>query len=763
MSASDVRNGYYDGNRAFTWLAELSGFSVDVVNFLICQLSALFLASLFRSVLHPSKVSSAVRHTFALVIGLLFGYMCFGKHAIHIAGLPAACYIVIRTQSPAVVQRNVLLVAMTYLLCIHLIRQIYDYGSESLDVTGPLMIITQKVTSLAFSIHDGFVGKSKDLTKGQQYHAVYKMPTALEYFSYVFNFQSLLAGPLVFYKDYIEFIEGYNLLKRPVANGNLDNGSKNLQLVEPSPTKAVVEKVIGSIVCAFIFMKFDKLYPVKNMKDDDFLEQTSMGYKLWYAMMATTTVRFKFYHAWLLADAICNNSGLGFTGYSKEGYPQWDLISNIHVLQFELASNMRQAINSWNCGTNRWLRSIVYDRVPKKYGTVLTFALSAVWHGFYPGYYLTFATGALVVTAARLMRRMFRHRFQQTQLTRMFYDIVTVVTTRFVMGYCTFPFVMLEFMGSIKLYLKLYLCLHVIGLFVIFILPKFIRGERSARSSQTATVVVATQENEANKNDELAANAAEHESLTKSENFSNLTINEVVSLTKHKNVKYDDDDDDDSKIIDESANDERSKAKTKANNKSNNNLPQTLDDVELLRGNKNGNGSINASSSMTLARDAVSVQHDECEIDQLSNKIKEKIDAETKNIEEFIDKTVTETVSGIVEFKKDLMRRGGERNFKSGSCIKNSLISQDIVNGGGNGGAIINGLGNDNHAVLRKRNMRASNDDGNDVATAAAAVAGGACAGDGSGAFLKKEIEAINAVVQQANVLPAVLSNGHAK
>lgn len=52
-------------------------------------------------------------------------------------------------------------------------------------------------------------------------------------------------------------------------------------------------------------------------------------------------------------------------------------------------------------GTNKWLRMIVYERVPKKYGTLLTFSLSALWHGFYPGYYVTFISGALIVTAAR--------------------------------------------------------------------------------------------------------------------------------------------------------------------------------------------------------------------------------------------------------------------------------------------------------------------------------------------------------------------------
>jgi lysophospholipid acyltransferase 1/2 len=42
-----------------------------------------------------------------LVIGLFFSYFCFGQQAIHIAGLPAACFIVIRTQSPHIVQRYI--------------------------------------------------------------------------------------------------------------------------------------------------------------------------------------------------------------------------------------------------------------------------------------------------------------------------------------------------------------------------------------------------------------------------------------------------------------------------------------------------------------------------------------------------------------------------------------------------------------------------------------------------------------------------------
>lgn len=42
-------------------------------------------------------------------------------------------------------------------------------------------------------------------------------------------------------------------------------------------------------------------------------------------------------------------------------------------------------------------------------------------------------------------RKLFRHRFQHSEYSRIFYDILTVMTTSIFMGYLTFPFVLLEF------------------------------------------------------------------------------------------------------------------------------------------------------------------------------------------------------------------------------------------------------------------------------------------------------------------------------
>src|ERR1700733_10633474 len=125
---------------------------------------------------------------------------------------------------------------MAYLSFLHLKRQFYDHSHYALDITGPLMVLTQKVTSLAFSIRDGQELREEDAapTPLQKRYAVGGLPSALPFCSYVFQFQSMLAGPLVFYKDYEEFIEQKEQ--------------------SPSPLSPVLKKVLLSIVVALLFV-----------------------------------------------------------------------------------------------------------------------------------------------------------------------------------------------------------------------------------------------------------------------------------------------------------------------------------------------------------------------------------------------------------------------------------------------------------------------------------------------------------------------------
>ena len=117
---------------------------------------------------------------------------------------------------------------------------------------------------------------------------------------------------------------------------------------------------------------------------------------MFYLTLATTLERCKYYHAWILADAVCKMSGLGYDRSKKT----WNLVSNVDAFAFEIGLNLKESLDFWNIGTMKWLRHVVYERSPPHLRTGLVYMVSAFWHGFYPGYYITFFSGALFTFAA---------------------------------------------------------------------------------------------------------------------------------------------------------------------------------------------------------------------------------------------------------------------------------------------------------------------------------------------------------------------------
>ncbi|XP_057656266.1 lysophospholipid acyltransferase 6 [Diorhabda carinulata] len=474
----------YQGSQIFAGLTEYTGLRTDQLNFIISQFGALILSTLYRTALHPSKTRTEIRHVFGLGVGIIMGYFCFGYQAIHLAGLPGICYMIMTTQNPRVMHGMVLTVALIYLSFIHLYRQLFDYSSIGLDISGPLMVITQKVTSLAFSLHDGLTKKEEEMTHTQKYYAVHKTPNFLEYFSYSLLFPSLMAGPVIFYNDYIDFVEGNNYVKA-------QSDTRNSQVIyEPSPVKAVVKKVVTALFCAYIFVKFLPRFPIGRVKDGNFVENSTVGHLFWYLTVSLLLVRCKYYFAWTMADGICNNSGIGFSGYNENGASKWNKYSNVDIFQFEFGTSLKQSIEAWNKGTNIWLRMMVYERTTK-YSTLLTYILSAIWHGFYPGYYLTFLSGALFTFASRTVRRHVRNYFLGNTESKLLYDVMTFAVTRFVLGYITFPFVILEFSSSIMLYNKMYWCLHIGAVIVYLFLPKFVPKSEIRELSSKSGIALA--------------------------------------------------------------------------------------------------------------------------------------------------------------------------------------------------------------------------------------------------------------------------------
>lgn len=146
-------------------------------------------------------------------------------------------------------------------------------------------------------------------------------------------------------------------------------------------------------------------------------------YRFIYFNICSSGERFKYYLAWTLADVVNNASGFGFNGYDENGNEKWDLLLNVRIMEIEvrkltkkitkaiadlefififiqLSTSFKGIVDNWHIQTTLWLRSIAFERLPSG-KTLGVFVLSALWHGFYPGYYFTFILSAFLVYIGR--------------------------------------------------------------------------------------------------------------------------------------------------------------------------------------------------------------------------------------------------------------------------------------------------------------------------------------------------------------------------
>ncbi|KAK1794777.1 hypothetical protein P4O66_009975, partial [Electrophorus voltai] len=578
-----------------TWLSPLSdlvGIPLDQVNFIICQVFGLVIAFWFRLCLHPQRAGPALRHAVATLLGASLVIFCFGwlrsrftqhkkatrrtclpsrllhlptcltraqpetrqlglgtpltrslsrRYAFHIFILTLACYVILCQVSACTVHWYSLIVALGYLTACQVSRVfIFNYGILSTDFSGPLMMITQKITTVAFQVHDGMGRKQDDLTPEQRRLAVtyvhYTLfhfymetavvryvntwkrvafpsdsarPSLLEYLSYNLNFLSILVGPCSNYHDYIDFIEGRHVwrkLERLRQGSDLEHDGY-VSLPEPSPVRAVCQKLLVCVGCVVWFFVVTRSFPIVHNVDPQFVSQTPFLSRLAYAFVSIQAARPKFYFAWTLADAIHNAAGYGISGMDDKGRVSWDLVSNIHIWEIEasppsvgisenssyrvpaslgislclLANRRERVLFVGDVTRNYTCYTVCYDRAPH-YRTPLTFVLSALWHGVYPGYYFTFLTGIPITLAARAVRRNLRPYFLGSRSVKLAYDVVTWTATQFTVCYAVMPFLLLAVEPTLTYYRQapssprpplrsMYFHVHVISILAVILLP----------------------------------------------------------------------------------------------------------------------------------------------------------------------------------------------------------------------------------------------------------------------------------------------------
>ena len=346
----------------------------------------------------------------------------------------------------------------------HIYRQTVN-DPDVVDITGPQMVLVMKLTAFCWNIYDG-QQPQEQLADFQKARAITKLPGLLDYAGYVMFFPSLWAGPSFDYADYARWLDTTMFDLPPGSDPTKAPKTRAKRRIPRSGTTATIKAFIG-LFWIFVFLQFNGLYNPALVLGDEFMTYNFIR-RVWILEILGFTSRMRYYGVWYLTEGACILSGLGYRGVDpKTGKALWNRLQNVNPWGIETAQNTQGYLGNWNMNTNNWLRNYMYLRVTpkgKKPGfraSMATFATSAFWHGFYPGYYLSFILAAFLQTIAKNTRRYIRPLFltpdgKSPLPSKRYYDFASYLVTQLAFCFTTVPFVVLTLPDSLLVWGRVY-------------------------------------------------------------------------------------------------------------------------------------------------------------------------------------------------------------------------------------------------------------------------------------------------------------------
>ncbi len=377
------------------------------------------------------------RYLSGAILGMFILAYSYGFGSLFCVVLALACYVLLAAHVPHSAALTWIF-SMGFLCYLQWQKYVDTFDGWALDYVGPLMVFVQKITMLAHNLNDGRrMAKGQKLRPRQESYALSSLPKISEYLAYIFFFPSVMFGPSFEYKDYNEYIH------RPTQRELRAKTKDGSIMPRENRIRAVVRYgATGALFVPLALYSFNG-FPAEFMLQPAFMSMPLYKRAL-YGKAVASLFRIKYYFAWIMADAFCAAAGFGL--HEVNGKMVYGRYSNVHILKLEFATSVFQSTTSWNRGTNRWLKYYVYERVTylKSMRTVLTYLVSALWHGFYPGYYCFFVGLCVGTIAHRAQRKVIRPIvLAMPEAVQVVYNIIGIICTTSFIDFCEIGFVMM--------------------------------------------------------------------------------------------------------------------------------------------------------------------------------------------------------------------------------------------------------------------------------------------------------------------------------
>ena len=335
-----------------------------------------------------------------------------------------------------------------YLSAYH-INRIMKYGLFPLiDSTTMQMMITIKLTQF---ITENYYSRYSDG----------RYPTFLEWLGFIYFIPSFLAGPVLSLEEYQNFIKYHS----STTNEYTHSTTSQISILIYKGSLLMVMALLGLTV-----------YNPKMFLSEQF-SAMSFTEKLAYSYVIMLLFRCRYYFIWTMTEISYIVSGAS-TFVQFKG-------RNTDILDTEFASNVYGITNAWNKKTNAWLKECVYKPLSnakyKQWQCILTTNMvSAIWHGFYPGYYITFVLGGTSTFLGRMWRKQISSRIDKLEIPiiTQVYNLCKIPVTMTLATFVSIPFGLFSLTSTISVYnsLRWYgLIMIIMGWGIVIGIPRISR------------------------------------------------------------------------------------------------------------------------------------------------------------------------------------------------------------------------------------------------------------------------------------------------
>ena len=367
---------------------------------LILTMASAIPFSFLNYLIHNRKA----RVLYSLIIGFILHYSIYGIQSLHSIFGTIASYLYVKYFGRKISPFYLLIASMAHLSILNIIRMIVDFGGWSIDdISTIYMVEVAKFSSFGFSYADGEKDPKDMVNAHHKSTRIVEFPSIVEYASYIFFYPTTIIGPFIEFKDFINFIDQkdcYAELKYNMAF-IISQG---------------IQKLSISIFFIVIFALFGDKYPMSAVGTAEFRKNYPKWWmRILYLYICGPIGRSKYYIAWALTYSSLIFSGMAFgkTVIKDREFPNVEKGSYGSIIYNEFGEDPKLKMVYWNHSIHIWLKYNVFTRVlgskgrfknNKVMASFITHIFSAVWHGFYPSYIISFFTFYIFEQDAEFLR-----------------------------------------------------------------------------------------------------------------------------------------------------------------------------------------------------------------------------------------------------------------------------------------------------------------------------------------------------------------------